>query len=125
MPVSLKCGLFTPGGSGTVLPREGAKFKSDVPETIKSVCNGLQNQEVQEIVLGIYQREYYYYDERQISARGSRVRHNRDGDRPDSLRDRLSLRDTKEAVEYVKRFPISDSNKEKIYHLNAERLMRL
>ena len=31
----------------------------------------------------------------------------------------------KEAVEYIEKSPIRDSDKEKIYRLNAERLMRL
>jgi len=31
----------------------------------------------------------------------------------------------KEAVELVERTPISDSDKEKIYHLNAERWLKL
>jgi predicted TIM-barrel fold metal-dependent hydrolase len=31
----------------------------------------------------------------------------------------------KEAVEDVERTPLSDSDKEKIYHLNAEKLLRL
>ncbi len=31
----------------------------------------------------------------------------------------------KQAVEHVERCPISDSDKEKIYHLNAERLLKL
>ena len=31
----------------------------------------------------------------------------------------------KEAVEHIERFPVSDSDKEKIYHFNAERVLRL
>jgi predicted TIM-barrel fold metal-dependent hydrolase len=125
MPVSLRCGLFTPAVQEPFSLERERNSKVVFREQSKVYAMAFKTRKLKKLFSKYIKENIIITTSGKYQPEGSRVRRNRDGADRILFATDYPFGTPEEAVEYVEKFPISDSNKEKIYHLNAERLMRL